>query len=149
MGERDGVEARKLLDKLAPNEAAEGRLVGVLGTTYENDPHFVETDWLPNILGLGLWDDKNWTSRIALEKALSRTDGVSLLLDARCMKEVSRTRASDVTDRCCTPRSRCSSTSARFAWSLRVPISRQRATARTVRWRRSSPSPRSDPIWAR
>jgi hypothetical protein len=79
------IEARKLLDRLTPNEAAEGALLGLIATSYECEPHFFETDWLPTVLGLGLWDDRGWASRIALETALQKTYAVSVLMDGRCV----------------------------------------------------------------
>jgi hypothetical protein len=81
------VEARKLLDRLTPSEAAEGALLGLIATTYEFDPHFFETDWLPTVLGLGLWDDRGWASRIALETALQKTEAVCVLMDGRRVGE--------------------------------------------------------------
>jgi hypothetical protein len=35
------------------------------------------------MLGLGAWDDRNWTSRIALEKHLAELEAASVLIDAR------------------------------------------------------------------
>lgn len=68
---------RKLMDRLAPDPAL-GRLLGILATTYEMQPEFFETDFLPTLLGLGAWDDRSWTSRIALEKHLGvRSQNVS------------------------------------------------------------------------
>ena len=48
-----------------------GKLVGILGTTYEMQVEFLETDFLPTLFGLGAWDDRNWSSRISLEKKLA------------------------------------------------------------------------------
>lgn len=59
-------DARKLMDRLAP-QAAWGETVGVVATTFELQPDFVETDFLPTLLGLGAWDDRNWNGRVALE----------------------------------------------------------------------------------
>jgi hypothetical protein len=73
---------RKLMDRLAPDPAL-GRLLGILATTYEMQPEFFETDFLPTLLGLGAWDDRSWTSRIALEKHLAELEASSVLLDAR------------------------------------------------------------------
>ena len=75
-------DQRKLTDRLLP-EPSFGRLLGVLATTYEMQPEFVETDFLPTLLGLGAWDDRNWTSRIALEKSLSELETACLMVDAR------------------------------------------------------------------
>lgn len=73
---------RKLMDRLAPDPAA-GRLLGVLATSYEMQPEFFETDFLPTLLGLGAWDDRTWSSRIALEKHLAELEAASILVDAR------------------------------------------------------------------
>ncbi|QDU41264.1 hypothetical protein Mal4_56300 [Maioricimonas rarisocia] len=71
----------KLMDRLVPDES-HGRLVGLLGTTYELQPEFFETDFLPTLFGLGAWDDRSWSSRIALEKKLSELEAATLLMDA-------------------------------------------------------------------
>jgi hypothetical protein len=60
-----------------------GRLLGIFATTYEMQPEFVETDFLPTILELGAWDDRNWSSRIALERSLAGLECASILMDAR------------------------------------------------------------------
>ena len=73
---------RKLTDRLTP-DATCGRLLGILATTYEMQREFVETDFLPSMLGLGAWDDRKWASRIALEKNLSELEAATILLDAR------------------------------------------------------------------
>lgn len=73
---------RKLIDRLLP-EPSFKRLMGILATTYEMQPEFVETDFLPSLLGLGAWDDRNWTSRISLEKNLAELDLASIMVDAR------------------------------------------------------------------
>ena len=73
---------RKLMDRLTP-EPSLGRLLGILATSYEMQPEFFETDFLPTLLGLGAWDDRNWTSRIALEKHLAELEAAAVLIDAR------------------------------------------------------------------
>ena len=75
-------EHRKLTDRLLP-EPSFGRLRGILATTYEMQPEFVETDFLPTLLGLGAWDDRNWTSRISLEKSLAELELACIMIDAR------------------------------------------------------------------
>ncbi|HNY70262.1 MAG TPA: hypothetical protein PL032_08090 [Syntrophorhabdus sp.] len=72
---------RKLTDRLVP-DPAHGRLLGLLATTYEMQPEFFETDFLPTLLGLGAWDDRNWTSRIALERNLADLEAATILMDA-------------------------------------------------------------------
>jgi hypothetical protein len=76
------IAQRKLVDRLA-SEPAYGPLQAVLATTYELDPTFIETDFLPAVLGLGAWDDRSWASRIALERALAGLEAVSILTDLR------------------------------------------------------------------
>lgn len=73
---------RKLINQLSADPSL-GRLMGILATTYEMQPEFFETDFLPTVLGLGAWDDRNWTSRIALEKHLAELDSASVFMDAR------------------------------------------------------------------
>lgn len=72
---------RKLMDRLSA-EPALGRLLGIIATTYEMQPEFFETDFLPTLFGLGAWDDRSWTSRIALEKQLAELETVSVYMDA-------------------------------------------------------------------
>ena len=73
---------RKLMDRILPIPAM-GRLLGVVATSYEMQPEFLETDFLPTLLGLGAWDDRNWSSRIALERHLAELDAATVLVDAR------------------------------------------------------------------
>lgn len=68
---------------LLPGDNRWGELLGVLATTFEFDPHFFETDYLPALLRLGSWDDTGWVSRIALEKGLSSLEGVWVAMDHR------------------------------------------------------------------
>jgi hypothetical protein len=70
------------MDRLVP-DLKHGPLLGVLTTTYGMQPEFFETDFLPTFLGLGAWDDRNWTSRIAMEKHLAQMEAAAVLLDAR------------------------------------------------------------------
>jgi len=78
---RQNADDRKLMDRLTP-EPSLGSLLGILATTYEMQPEFFETDFLPTLLGLGAWDDRKWTSRIALEKQLAELETASVLMDA-------------------------------------------------------------------
>jgi len=75
-------DSHKLMDRLPPDPSL-GRLIGILATSYEFQPEFFETDFLPTLLGLGAWDDRSWTSRIALEKHLAGLEVASVLVDAR------------------------------------------------------------------
>lgn len=81
-GQKSSSDNRKLINQLSP-DASLGRLLGMLATTYEMQPEFFETDFLPTVLGLGAWDDRNWTSRIALEKHLAELESAGILMDAR------------------------------------------------------------------
>ena len=62
-------------------DASRGPILGILATTYELDPTFVETDLLPAVLGLGAWDDRSWSSRVALEASLAGLEAASILVD--------------------------------------------------------------------
>lgn len=74
--------ARKLIDRLVP-DPNDGQLLGLLTTSYELDPEFFETDFLPSALGLGSWSDRQWASRIELERHLAQMSAAAVLLDAR------------------------------------------------------------------
>ena len=37
-----------------------GDVLGVIATTYDLSPDFVETDFLPNLFGTTAWDDRTW-----------------------------------------------------------------------------------------
>ena len=82
MASRDKVTHRKLMD-WQTREAGHGPLLGILATTYELDPAFVEIDLLPALFGLGAWDDRSWASRVALEKALAEVEATTILVDHR------------------------------------------------------------------
>lgn len=73
---------RKLMDRLRGNEGF-GRLLGIVSTTFEMQVEFFETDFLPTLLGLGAWDDRNWSSRIALERHLAELETATLFQDTR------------------------------------------------------------------
>jgi hypothetical protein len=95
-GDEDKLSRRKLVDRLLPAPQY-GPLVGLLATTYEFKPEFFETDFLPTLLGLGAWDDRNWTSRVAVEKALSELEGAAVFADARRYQGRPRSLRVDVT----------------------------------------------------
>lgn len=78
--------SRKLADYLKPSSSEAGLLLGFLATSYEFDSDFFETDFLPNVLNLGVWDDRNWASRIALEKALAELSAACVIMDASCYR---------------------------------------------------------------
>jgi phosphatidylserine/phosphatidylglycerophosphate/cardiolipin synthase-like enzyme len=69
------------MDRLAP-EPSNGRLLGILATTFEMQPEFFETDFLPTLFGLGAWDDRAWSSRIGLERQLAELETATLLMDS-------------------------------------------------------------------
>lgn len=75
-------ESRKLVDRLAWGNDL-GPLRGVLGTSFDLNPEFFETDFLPTLLGLGAWDDQRYTSRILMERELAKLDAVSIFMDVR------------------------------------------------------------------
>jgi phosphatidylserine/phosphatidylglycerophosphate/cardiolipin synthase-like enzyme len=56
---------------------------GLLTTTYELQPDFLEMDFLPSVFGLGAWDDRSWTTRIALEKRLCELEAAVIITEAR------------------------------------------------------------------
>ncbi|MBF0290629.1 MAG: hypothetical protein HQK86_00575 [Nitrospinae bacterium] len=71
---------RRLLDRLRLDNSY-GRLEGIVSVTYELDAAFIETDFLPTILGLGAWDDTSVSHRVELEKRLSELGNVTLMCD--------------------------------------------------------------------
>ena len=75
------IEARKLVDRLVPG-AEHGPLEGLLATTYELQPDFFDTDFLPSVLGLGAWDDRSRTSQVALIGKLAELVSASVLMEA-------------------------------------------------------------------
>jgi hypothetical protein len=82
MKDTSDISARKLIDKLVPDPRW-GSMRGLLSTTYELGPDFLEMDFLPSVFGLGAWDDRSWATRIALEKRLSQLDAAVVVTDAR------------------------------------------------------------------
>ncbi|MCX5743175.1 MAG: hypothetical protein NT062_11845, partial [Proteobacteria bacterium] len=81
---KSGPPSRKLIDRLA--RAKQSELLAVVATSFEFDAEFFETDFLPSLLGLGAWDDRNWTSRIEIEKHLSTTEAVAIFTDVACYR---------------------------------------------------------------
>ena len=75
------ITSRKLIDRLVP-ELDWGRMIGLLATTYELNPDFLEMDFLPTVFGLGAWDDRSWATRIGLEKRLYELDAAVILTSA-------------------------------------------------------------------
>src|ERR1035441_7669497 len=82
MKDNQDINSRKLIDRLVP-DACWGPMHGLLTTTYELGPDFLEMDFLPSVFGLGAWDDRSWASRISLEKQLHELDAAVILTEAR------------------------------------------------------------------
>jgi hypothetical protein len=82
MKDNQDVSSRKLIDRLVPDPAW-GPMHGLLATTYELQPDFLELDFLPSVFGLGAWDDRSWTTRIALERRLFELDAAVVFTEAR------------------------------------------------------------------
>lgn len=77
------IGARKLIDRLVPDDPIRGPMEAFLATTYDLGADFLETDFLPSVFGLGTWDDRSWATRIALEKRLCELDAAVILTEAR------------------------------------------------------------------
>jgi hypothetical protein len=82
MKDNQDISSRKLIDRLVPRPEW-GPMKGLLTTTYELQPDFLEMDFLPSAFGLGAWDDRSWTTRIALEKRLCELDAAVIITEAR------------------------------------------------------------------
>jgi hypothetical protein len=82
MKDSQNISSRKLIDRLVPRPEW-GPMKGLLATTYELQPDFLEMDFLPSAFGLGAWDDRSWTTRIALEKRLFELDAAVVFTEAR------------------------------------------------------------------
>jgi len=76
------VSSRKLIDRLVPDPTW-GQIQGLFGTTYELDPDFLDMDFLPSVFGLGAWDDRTWSTRVALQKQLLEVAPAAILTEAR------------------------------------------------------------------
>jgi len=82
MKDNQDISVRKLIDRLVPDPHW-GAMQGMLATTFDLRPEFLETDFLPSVFGLGAWDDQSWATRIALEKRLFELDAAVILAEAR------------------------------------------------------------------
>lgn len=89
-------ERRKLLDVLAGTEA-QGPPRAILGTSFDLQPDFVDTDFLPTLLGVSAWDDRLSRSRVQLDRALADADGVVLMMDGRRFQGRPRSLQVDLT----------------------------------------------------
>lgn len=74
------LDDRRLATRLASGMEL-GQPRGFLHTTYEFQPEFFETDYLPTLLGLGAWNDHHWTSRVAIERQLAALDSAAVFMD--------------------------------------------------------------------
>jgi hypothetical protein len=95
MKDNQDISARKLIDRLIPDPHW-GVMQGLLATTFDLRPEFLETDFLPSVFGLGAWDDQSWATRIALEKRLFELDAAVILTEARRYKGRPRSLRLDV-----------------------------------------------------
>lgn len=83
MSTKDDLDHRKMMDWVRPDIASHGNVIGMLATTFELDPTFFDSDFLPTFLGLGAWEDTSWTNRVAMQRALAQTDATVVMMDAR------------------------------------------------------------------
>jgi hypothetical protein len=60
MSTNDDLDHRKMMDWVRPDIAAHGNVIGMLATTFELDPTFFGSDYLPTFLGLGAWEDTSF-----------------------------------------------------------------------------------------
>jgi hypothetical protein len=82
MSTKDGLDRRKLMHWARP-DPDHGNVVGMLATTYDLDATFFDSDYLPTFLGLGAWEDTSWSNRVAMQRALARTEAAVVMVDAR------------------------------------------------------------------
>jgi phosphatidylserine/phosphatidylglycerophosphate/cardiolipin synthase-like enzyme len=82
MKDNQGISERKLIDRLVPDPNW-GAMQGLIATSFELRPDFLEMDFLPSVFGLGAWDDRSWATRIALEKRLFELDAAVILTESR------------------------------------------------------------------
>jgi hypothetical protein len=82
MKDKQDIRSRKLIDRLVPDPRW-GVMQGLVATTYELSPDFLEIDFLPEVFGLGARDDRSWATHIALEKRLFELDAAVILTEAR------------------------------------------------------------------
>ncbi len=73
----------RLLDQVAGDVSKYGPVLGLLATTFELDPVFFETDFLPTTLGLGGWDDRTLHSLVARERRLAQMDAAALFVQGQ------------------------------------------------------------------
>lgn len=83
MSTNDDLDHRKMMDWVRPDIPAHGNVIGMLATTFELDPTFFDSDYLPTFLGLGAWEDTSWANRVAMQRALAQTEATVVMMDAR------------------------------------------------------------------
>ncbi len=82
MSTSNSVAERRLLDWISPpTEAQNDPILGLVATTYNLQTDFFDVDFLPALLGLGSWDDRGWTTRIAIERRLQMMDSATVVLE--------------------------------------------------------------------
>src|SRR5437879_11422374 len=83
MSTNNELDVRKMRDWVRPDIAAHGNVTGMLATTFELDPTFFDSDYLPTFLGLGACEDTSWANHVALQRALAQTEATVVMMDAR------------------------------------------------------------------
>lgn len=83
MSTKEDFDHRKLMNWVRPDIGSHGNVLGMLATTFELDPTFFDSDYLPTFLGLGAWEDTSWTNQITMERALAQTEATVVMMDAR------------------------------------------------------------------
>jgi len=82
MSSAEDITERKLIDRLAPDDLW-GLMHGLLATTFDLQPEFLEMDFLPSLFRLGAWDDRSWATRIGLERKLAELEAAVVIMEAR------------------------------------------------------------------
>jgi hypothetical protein len=72
---------RKLIDHVAGADEV-GSPSAFLATTFDLQPDFFESDYLPTLLRIPAWDDHRFRARVQLEAALAKTDAGVVLMEA-------------------------------------------------------------------
>ncbi len=85
MSVSEDINRRKLIDRLVPDDAW-GPMVGLVTTTYEMQPDFLELDFLPSLFRLGAWDDRSWATRVGMERKLAELEVAAIFMDPRCYR---------------------------------------------------------------
>ena len=85
MNGNEDVNARKLIDRVV-HEETWGPMVGLVATSYEMQPDFLELDFLPSLFRLGAWDDRSWATRVGMERKLAELDVATVFMDPRCYR---------------------------------------------------------------